>query len=73
MGEGDCDRCRFVSPGEEPYEESCVRAAALWGLSNRDIQDREFAEEIETHLQMHIEDNLRFRYGARAGASRGDP
>jgi len=31
----------------------------LWGLSNRDIQDREFAEEIETHLQMHMEDNLR--------------
>jgi putative ABC transport system permease protein len=31
----------------------------LWGLSNREIHDRQFAEEIETHLQMHIEDNLR--------------
>ncbi len=31
----------------------------LWGSSNRDLHDREFAEEIETHLQMHIADNLR--------------
>jgi len=31
----------------------------LWGLPSRDIHDREFAEEIETHLQMHIEDKLR--------------
>jgi len=31
----------------------------LWGFSKRDLHDREFDEEIETHLQMHIEDNLR--------------
>jgi putative ABC transport system permease protein len=33
-----------------------TRFAGLW---NRDRQDREFAEELESHLQMHIEDNLR--------------
>ena len=31
----------------------------LWGQSHRHVQDQEFAEEIESHLQMHIEDNLR--------------
>jgi predicted permease len=31
----------------------------LWGNSKRDLNNREFAEEIETHLQMHIADNLR--------------
>lgn len=31
----------------------------FWGVSNRDLRDQEFAEEIETHLQMQIEDNLR--------------
>jgi predicted permease len=31
----------------------------LRGLLTRDRNEREFAEEIETHLQMHIEDNLR--------------
>ena len=31
----------------------------FWMLSKRDLHDREFAEEIETHLQMHLEDNLR--------------
>ena len=31
----------------------------LWGLSQGDIHDKEFAEEIESHLQMHIDDNLR--------------
>ena len=31
----------------------------LWGQFNRDRSDKEFAEEIETHLQMQIEDNLR--------------
>ena len=31
----------------------------FWRFSKRDLRDREFAEEIETHLQMHLEDNLR--------------
>jgi macrolide transport system ATP-binding/permease protein len=31
----------------------------FWMLSRRDRHHREFAEEIETHLQMHIADNLR--------------
>jgi predicted permease len=36
--------------------------ALLWrfrGLFRQDRHDREFAAEIESHLQMHIEDNLR--------------
>jgi macrolide transport system ATP-binding/permease protein len=31
----------------------------LWGVSQGDIHDKEFAEEIQSHLQMHIDDNLR--------------
>src|SRR5947199_10818932 len=31
----------------------------LAGLFNKERRDRELAEEIESHLQMHIEDNLR--------------
>jgi len=31
----------------------------LWGAFHRNPSDREFADEIETHLQMQIEDNLR--------------
>lgn len=31
----------------------------LAGWLNRDKQDQEFTEELESHLQMHIEDNLR--------------
>ncbi|MBA2340751.1 MAG: ABC transporter permease, partial [Pyrinomonadaceae bacterium] len=31
----------------------------LGGLFNKDRLDRELAEELEAHLQMHIEDNLR--------------
>ena len=31
----------------------------LWGLPQQKRQDQEFAEEIEAHLQMHIDDNLR--------------
>jgi putative ABC transport system permease protein len=31
----------------------------LIGLFNRERRDRELAQEIESHLQMHIEDNLR--------------
>ena len=29
------------------------------GLFNKQRKDRELEEEIESHLQMHIEDNLR--------------
>ena len=31
----------------------------LWGQFNCNLSDKEFAEEMETHLQMQIEDNLR--------------
>jgi macrolide transport system ATP-binding/permease protein len=31
----------------------------LWGLTHRSRADRQLAEEIESHLQMHIADNLR--------------
>src|SRR5438552_10453118 len=31
----------------------------LAGLINKERRDRELAEELESHLQMHIEDNLR--------------
>ena len=33
-----------------------VRAAALFGKERR---DREFSDEIESHLQLHIDDNIR--------------
>src|SRR5438105_10270105 len=33
-----------------------LRGSALFGKERR---DREFADEIESHLQLHIEDNLR--------------
>jgi hypothetical protein len=32
----------------------------LGGLFHKEQRDRELAEEIESHLQMHIDDNLRF-------------
>ena len=35
------------------------RLAQLFGLLNRKRREREFAEELESHLAMHIEDNLR--------------
>ncbi len=31
----------------------------LWGMPQQKLQDQQFAEEIEAHLQMHIADNLR--------------
>jgi len=34
----------------------CLRFVALF---RKEQQDREFGEELESHLQMHIEDNLR--------------
>jgi len=33
----------------------------LFGLFHRNRREREFAEELESHLAMHIEDNLRAR------------
>ena len=33
--------------------------ARLFGMLNRGRREREFAEELESHLAMHIEDNLR--------------
>jgi putative ABC transport system permease protein len=35
----------------------------LGGLFNKEQRDREMAEELEIHLQMHIEDNLRSGMG----------
>src|SRR5262249_56913233 len=35
------------------------RLAQLFGLLNRRRREHEFAEELERHLAMHIEDNLR--------------
>jgi predicted permease len=31
----------------------------LWGLPRRKKEDREFSEELQSHLQMHIDDNIR--------------
>ncbi len=31
----------------------------LWGVTRSKQQDQQFAEEIESHLQMHIDDNVR--------------
>jgi hypothetical protein len=33
--------------------------ARFFGMFNRGRCEREFAEELENHLAMHIEDNLR--------------
>src|SRR5215475_7238207 len=33
--------------------------ARFFGMLNRGRREREFAEELESHLAMHIEDNLR--------------
>src|SRR5262244_1062960 len=33
--------------------------ARIFGMLNRGRREREFAEELESHLTMHIEDNLR--------------
>ncbi|HEY0081542.1 MAG TPA: permease prefix domain 1-containing protein, partial [Pyrinomonadaceae bacterium] len=36
-----------------------VALARLAGLFGREARERELAEELESHLQMHVEDNLR--------------
>ena len=33
--------------------------ARFFGMLNRGRREREFAEELESHLAFHIEDNLR--------------
>jgi len=33
--------------------------ARFFGMLNRARREREFAEELESHLAMHVEDNLR--------------
>ncbi|HWW77249.1 MAG TPA: permease prefix domain 1-containing protein, partial [Pyrinomonadaceae bacterium] len=39
--------------------------ARLYSLPRRDERERELAEELETHLQMQIEENLRAGMDAR--------
>ena len=46
-----------------------IRLAGLWPAARR---ERELADEIESHLQMHIADNLRCRHAPRTGAPRCD-
>src|SRR5208282_4505248 len=60
MGTDDRD------PGALPDSEGGVgmRKLRRWmmrfaGLFNKERKDREFQEELEGHIQMHIEDNLR--------------
>jgi putative ABC transport system permease protein len=45
-------------------------AVRLGGLFNKERRDRELAEELEAHLRMHIEDNL--RSGMPPGEARRD-
>ena len=42
-----------------PHERLRELILRFGGLFNRQRKDRELEEEIESHLQMHIEDNLR--------------
>jgi len=35
------------------------RLIRIFSMFNRKRREREFAEELESHLAMHIEDNLR--------------
>src|SRR5207245_2459587 len=72
-GEGDA---RVGADGDHPRALPRAQAVvmrplrALWarvlGLFDRDRREREFAEELESHLEMHVEDNL------RAGLTRED-
>jgi hypothetical protein len=41
----------------------------LFGWFHRARREREFAEELESHLALHIEDNL--RAGMESGTKRG--
>ena len=40
------------------------------GLFNKQRKDRELEEEIESHMQMHIEDNLRLGMSAEEARPR---
>ena len=45
--------------------------ARFFGMLNRGRREREFAEELESHLAMHIEDNSARRDVAGRSAARG--
>src|ERR1700757_17119 len=46
-----------------------LRVAGLFGGARR---ERELADELDSHLQMHIDDNLSRRHDRRAGAAGRD-
>src|ERR1700732_2243606 len=60
MGAGNRNTRSILVSGREVLMRGlrawCLRFAALF---RKEQQDRELAEELESHLQMHIEDNLR--------------
>src|ERR1700732_4301471 len=60
MGAGNRNTRSILVSGREVLMRGlrawCSRFAALFRKEQR---DRELAEELESHLQMHIEDNLR--------------
>src|SRR3984893_11634109 len=60
MGTGNHDPRALLVTGREVL----MRGLRAWclrfsGLFCKERRDRELAEELESHLQMHIEDNLR--------------
>ncbi len=60
MGEGGGDsRALRLSGRGTPVRKLRGWLLRLWRLFSRNLSDQEFAEEIETHLQMQIDDNLR--------------
>src|SRR5215475_9289667 len=62
MGDDDGDSCALLRAATGVVMEiRRIRGwlARLLGLLNRKRREREFAEELESHLAMHIEDNLR--------------
>src|SRR5580704_7761575 len=60
MGAGNRNTRSILVSGREVLMRGlrawCLRFA---GLFRKEQQDRELVEELESHLQMHIEDNLR--------------
>src|ERR1700680_2038308 len=67
MGANDRDRGSLPDAGGEVVMSSlrawCFR---FTGLFNKEQKDRELTDELDSHLQFHIEDNL------RAGMSPGE-
>src|ERR1700716_2500374 len=60
MGTGDFDSRALLVTGRKIF----MRWLRAWcsrfaGLFHKEQRDRELAQELESHLQMHIEDNLR--------------